>query len=213
VRDNAPLVLSPAVTTFVRSALPAPPARVLEIGAGSGELAAALGDAGYEVLAIDPAAESAAVRAVALQELDGPAGSFDAAVAVLSLHHVEPLEASCRRLAELVRPGGVLVVDEFDVERFDERAARWLIEQRGPDGHHATHEPDELVATLRGHLHTWDRVRAALDEWFTAGEPVRGPYLHRWELPPGLRDAEEELIAAGRLPATGARVVATRRAG
>jgi len=206
-------VLSSAVTTFVRSALPAPSARVLEVGAGSGELAAALADAGYEVVAIDPAPGSAAVRAVSLHEVDEPPASFDAAVAVVSLHHVEPLEPSCRRLGELVRPGGVLVVDEFDVERFDERAARWQIERRREHGHddHGHDDAGWVVAHLRGHLHGLERVRAALHEWFAVGEPVRGPYLYRWDLPPGLRDAEEELIAAGRLPATGARLVGTRR--
>jgi SAM-dependent methyltransferase len=203
-------VLHPAVTSFVRAALPPPPARVLEIGAGSGELASALTDAGYEVVAIDPAAQSPEVRPVSLHEIDEPDASFDAAVAVVSLHHVEPLAESFRRLGELVRAGGLLIVDEFDVERFDERAARWLIEHRGPE--HETHtEPDGLVADLSAHLHDVGRLRAALDEWFDVGEPVRGAYLHRWELPPGLREPEEELIAAGRLPATGARFLGTRR--
>lgn len=203
-------MLSSAVTTFVRAALPAPPARVLEIGAGSGELAAALTDAGYEVVAIDPTAQSPAVRAVSLHEVEEPAASFDAAVAVVSLHHVEPLGESCRRLGELVCAGGVLIVDEVDVERFDERAARWLIEQRGP-AHEKHGDPKALVADLRAHLHTLNRIRGALDEWFAVGEPVRGPYLYRWELPPGLREPEEQLIAAGRLPATGARLLGTRR--
>ena len=103
-----------AVEEFVRASLPPPAARVLEIGAGDGELAARLGAAGYEVVAIDPAGEGA-VLPVALLELDEPHASFDAALAVVSLHHVEPLEPSCRRLAEVVRPGGTLVVDEFDV--------------------------------------------------------------------------------------------------
>jgi SAM-dependent methyltransferase len=206
-----PLVLFPAITAFVRSALPAPPARVLEVGAGSGELAAALTGAGYEVVAIDPAAESPPVRAVSLLELQEPAASFDAAVAVVSLHHVEPLGESCRRLGELVRAGGVLIVDEFDVERFDERAARWLIEQRGASGHEHQADPHDLVGDLREHLHALGRVRAALEAWFELGEPVRGPYLYRWELPPGLRETEEDLIAAGRLPATGARLVGRSR--
>jgi SAM-dependent methyltransferase len=204
-------VLHPSVTTFVRAALPAPPARVLEIGAGDGELAAVMTDAGYDVVAIDPATESPAVRAVALQEVDEPPGSFDAAVAVVSLHHVEPLGESMRRLGELVRPGGALVVDEFDVERFDERAAAWLIEHRGAAGHETHSHPDAVVADLRGHLHSLDRIREALAQWFDLGEPVRCAYLHRWELPPELRDPEEELIAAGRLPAVGARMVGTRR--
>ena len=66
---------------------------------------------------------------------------------------------------------------------------------------------------MRGHIHPLDAVREALAPHFALGEPVRGPYLHRWHLPPGLREAEERLIGAGRLPATGARMVgvSTRR--
>jgi SAM-dependent methyltransferase len=202
-----------AVTGFVRAALPVPPARVLEVGAGAGELAAELERAGYKVVAIDPASETPAVRAVPLHELDEPPASFDAAVAVVSLHHVEPLEESCRRLAELVRPDGLLVIDEFDVERFDERAARWLIEARGPTLAEQHRDPQALVAELREHLHSLARIGAALDEWFAFGEPVRGPYLYSWDLPPGHREPEEELIATGRLPATGARLVGRRREG
>jgi SAM-dependent methyltransferase len=200
-------MLSPDVIAFVRAALPPAPARVLEVGAGDGTLAAALAEAGYEVVAIDPASETDAVRAVALHELDEPDASFDAAVAVVSLHHVEPLEDSFERLATLVRPDGVLVVDEVDFERFDERAARWWLD-------HAEREDDpaEMVAAVRGHMHTLARLREALAPWFPTGEPVRGPYLYRWNLPPGLREPEVDLIAAGALPATGARLVSRRGA-
>ncbi len=202
-----------AVMSFVRAALPATPSRVLEVGAGSGELAAALTQAGYEVVAIDPASESSDVRAMALHELDEPTASFEAAVAVVSLHHVDPLEASCRHLAELVRPDGRLIIDEFDVERFDERAARWSIDARGSTLAAERRDPVAIVAELREHLHNLARVRGALCEWFAFGEPVRGPYLYRWDLPPGHREPEEELIATGRLPATGARLVGIRRDG
>ena len=203
-------MIAPDVLRFVRSALPPTPTRVLEIGAGGGELAGALREDGYDVVAIDPASETPAVRAVALGDLEEPPASFDAAVAIVSLHHVEPLAASCRRLAELVRAGGTLVVDEFDVERFDTGAAAWWLARCGPHGHEPA-APADIVADLRAHIHPLRRLRAVLAEWFELGEPVRGPYLHRWDLPPGLLDAEEELIAAGRLPATGARLVGTRR--
>jgi SAM-dependent methyltransferase len=190
------------VIAFVRGSLPPPPARVLEVGAGDGELAAALAEAGYDVVAIDPAGEPP-VRPVPLHEFDD--APFDAAVAVVSLHHLEPLEASCRRLGELVDAGGTLVVDEIDFERFDEVAARWWLEHTAGD--HAL----ERILGVREHMHSLRRLQAALGEWFALGEPVRGPYLYRWELPPGLREPEERLIAAGELPAVGARMVGIRR--
>ncbi len=194
------------VTAFVRAALPAPPARVLEIGAGDGELAAALVAAGYDVVAVDPESEVEHVRRVPLHELDEPADGFDAACAIVSLHHVQPLEESFRRLAELVRAGGTLVIDEIDVERFDERAARWWLDQRDDTAHTA-----EMIAGMHEHLHPLARLRDALAPWFELGEPVRGPYLYRWDMPAGMREPEEALIAAGDLPATGARLVGVRR--
>jgi len=199
-------VLDAGVLAFVSGALPAPPARVLEVDAGSGELAAALLDGGYDVVAIDPASDGPPVVRVALHELDEPAAGFDAAVAVVSLHHVEPLEESCERLAQLVRPGGTLVIDEFDVDRYDERAARWWLE-RTTAGHGHDRSPRELVADLRAHLHSLERLCEALSPWCSLEPPVRGPYLHRWYMPPGLLGEEERLIAAGELPATGARLV------
>jgi SAM-dependent methyltransferase len=192
------------VHEFVRAALPPPPARVLEVGAGSGELAAELRSGGYDVVAIDPAGGPEIVQ-VPLHQLDEPAGSFAAAVAVVSLHHVEPLASSCARLAELLAPGAPLVVDEFDVGRYDEAAARWWLDHTDRD-----EEPAALVAHLRAHLHSLDHVIAGLRPWFDIGPPVRGAYLYRWEIDPGLRTAEEELIAAGGIPATGARFIATR---
>lgn len=204
-------MLDPDVIAFVRAALPAPGARVLEVGAGDGELADALRHDGHDVLAIDPASRSPSVRAVALHELVEPAGSFDAAVAVVSLHHVEPLEPSCRRLGELVRPGGALVIDEFDVERFDERAARWCLDHGAGDDHGHAGDPAGMAAKLRDHLHSLGCVYEALGAWFALEAPVRGPYLHRWRAEPGLLEAEERLIAAGGLPVVGARLVGTRR--
>jgi SAM-dependent methyltransferase len=195
---------APDVHAYVRAALPPAPARVLEVGAGGGELAADLRAAGYDVVAIDPAGGQGIVQ-VHLHELDEPDGSFDAAVAVVSLHHVEPLPASVDRLAALLAPGARLVVDEFDVDRYDESAARWWLEHSAHD-----HRPADLVGDLRSHLHGLGRIRAELRRRFDVGEPVRGAYLYRWEIDPGLRSAEEELIAAGRIPATGARFIATR---
>jgi SAM-dependent methyltransferase len=196
---------------FVRANLPEPPARVLEVGAGSGSLARALRAAGYDVLAIDPGSDGDGVHPVALVDLDEPAGSFAAAVAVVSLHHVDPLEESCRRLGDLVEPGGALVVDEFDVGAFDVTAAAWWLEQRRALGEPQPKSAEELVDEHREHLHPLERILTALEPHFELGLPVRGPWLHYWKLGDSFRAVEEEAIARGDLPATGARLVGRRR--
>lgn len=203
-------MLSPDVLAFARASLPAAPARVLEVGAGEGELAAALREAGYDVVAIDPGGGAEGVLDVALADLDEPDASFDAAVAIVSLHHVDPLPESCERLARLVRPGGTLVIDELDVERLDERATAWRAERRREAGLEEHGEPADLVAAMREHIHPLEIVVDALRPWFALGVPVRGCYLYRWHVPPGLRDAEEALVAAGSIPAIGARLVGIR---
>jgi SAM-dependent methyltransferase len=205
-------VLSKDVVAFVLGNLPPAPARVLEVGAGGGELARVLSGSGYEIVAIDPASSSDDVLPIALADLQEPDASFDAAVAIVSLHHVDPLEPSVARLAEVLRPDADLVVDEIDVERYDERAAAWWLEQRAALGleHEHGRSAAEMVAELRAEIHPLSQVTAALDPHFRLGPPTRGSYLHRWDLDHGLKPQEEELIAAGELPAVGARLVGRR---
>lgn len=204
-------MIAATLLAFVRANLAEPPLRVLEVGAGGGELARALAEAGYEVLAIDPKPSGAHVRPVALLELDEPPASFGAAVAVTSLHHVEPLEASLARLAELLEPGAVLVVDEFDIGAFDEQAAEWWLQQRRKLGVDDDGTAAEIVAEHRAHLHSLERIVAALEPHFDLGEPIYGPYLYRWGLDESVRPDEEEAVAQGRISAVGARLLARRK--
>jgi SAM-dependent methyltransferase len=202
-------VLDDGLINFVRASLPDAPARLLEVGAGAGELAEHLRAEGYEVVAIDPASQTPAVQPVRLHELDEPAASFDAAVAVVSLHHVEPLAESCRHLATLVRPGGPLVVDEFDVGQLDVPAIEWWSRNRADD-HDDHDDPGAIVAHMRAHLHPLERIVAALEPWFDLSPAERGPYLYRWAQRPERRDVELREIDAGTVPATGARFVGRR---
>jgi SAM-dependent methyltransferase len=209
LRDDD-LVLTPDLVAFVRSSLPEPPSRILEIGAGRGDLASALRAAGYAVTAIDPSAEPGSeVEQLALLDARG---AFDAAVAVVSLHHVNPLDESCAHLASLIPPGSPLVIDEIDVDRYDERAARWWLAQREAMGlSQDESDPAAMVRGLREHVHSLVDLGAALRPHFDIGQPIRVAYLHRWELRPSLREPELELIADGLLPAIGARFVAIRK--
>ena len=205
-------MLDAATTDWVRGALPPAPARLLEVGAGDGELAAALRESGYDLRAIDPREEVAdGVERVALIDLEAPGGSFDGAVAMLSLHHVEPLDASLARLAAILRPGARLVVDEFDVAAFDRRAAAWLLARWHEQGREVHGDAGAFLGDVRAHLHPVALIRERLGAvGFEVGEAELVPYLHRWHLEPGLLDAEEEAIAAGEVPLTGARFIAVR---
>lgn len=202
----------PEVAGWVRWNLPSPPARVLEVGAGEGELARSLRASGYDVVAIDPKSEVADVEPFALVDLPPPESPFDAAVAVVSLHHVDPLEASVERLASVLDPGAPLLVDEFDAAQLDERAAEWWLEQRRTRGADDPEKPAELIATMRAKVHSIELLTDVLSRWFEVGPIERGTYLYRWKLDESLRPAEEELVAGGELPLTGVRFIARRRA-
>ncbi|MFJ6013213.1 class I SAM-dependent methyltransferase [Streptomyces sp. NPDC092952] len=108
--------------------LPEAPARVLDVGAGTGRDAAALARLGHRVVAVEPVAE---LRRVAerlhgeegiswrrgalpeLADLDGEFnGGFEAVLLSAVWMHLLPEErpVALRRLAELLAPGGVLLI-------------------------------------------------------------------------------------------------------
>jgi SAM-dependent methyltransferase len=117
------------VEEFVLGQVGLPPARVLEVGCGEGELAHALASAGHSVTAIDPQApEGPIFRCVGIEEFTDP-DPFDHVVASLSLHHIENLGGALDKIAEVLRTGGSLVVVEFAWDRIDEATAEWALER------------------------------------------------------------------------------------
>jgi SAM-dependent methyltransferase len=198
------------VTAFVLAKLPQVPARVLEVGCGRGDLAWALAAAGYDVLAIDPAApEGPIFRATTLEEL-GDAGGFDAVVAVRSLHHVGDLGAALDKIAA-VAP--LLVLDEFAWDRFDAPTAEWYEGQRRvleaagrqPEGPPAAEWEREHAG-----LHGYDAIRAELDRRFREREFTWLPYLDRYLGGPSGAALEQTLIDTGMIRALGFRYVGER---
>jgi GrpB-like predicted nucleotidyltransferase (UPF0157 family) len=101
------------------------PARVLEIGAGEGELARMLHDIGYEVVALDRHLRSTfPIVESSFEKYEAPLESFDCIVAQLVLHHVSNLPASLQKASSLLRHGGMLAVDDYGWERSNDPAFR-----------------------------------------------------------------------------------------
>jgi SAM-dependent methyltransferase len=190
--------LSREVAEFVLAELPPPPARILEVGCGQGELARALAAAGHSVLAIDPEApEGPLFRRTTIEDLD-ESGSFDAAVASRSLHHVHVLALALDKVAAVLRSGGLFIVDDFAWERLDADTARWV----GID----------LAEWREEHadLHTSEAMLSELDARFACRALSRRPYLFR-EAHQAVDEATEvELIEAGQIGAIGFRYIGMR---
>lgn len=95
-----------------------PGARVLEIGAGTGQATGPLLAAGAHVVAVEPGANLATILAathasdrleVSIVDFETAdlTGGFDLAVAATSLHWLDPVTA-IKKIGQLVRPGGWL---------------------------------------------------------------------------------------------------------
>jgi SAM-dependent methyltransferase len=101
--------------------LPAPPARVLDVGGATGVYAGWLAGLGYQVDLVDPVpwhvATAARLPGVAARvgdarQLDAPAGSADAVLLLGPLYHLVDRDDRLTALAEaarVVRPGGVVI--------------------------------------------------------------------------------------------------------
>ena len=193
---------------FARDCLPAPPARLLEIGCGRGELTTALAIGGYDVLGIDPAAPyGERFRRLTLEELEEPA-PYDAVLAANSLHHIRDLDAALDKVASLLDADGVLLVEEFAWNRLDEPTLDWLHGQRGalaaagrgPEPGTQEELRAEWESERRG-LHTDAAILEGLAARFDELAFVRTPFLHRLLGGVATEVLEQALIDGGAIQA------------
>jgi SAM-dependent methyltransferase len=177
-----------AVWPFVRDALPAPPARVVEIGCGPlGGFVPRLESAGYEASGVDPEAPPGlSYHQVEFEHFDLPA-RLDAVVACTSLHHVADLAEVLDRVHTGLVSGGSVVIVEWVRERFDEATARWCFDRLAEMGNHQDTDDDSD--------HDWLRYQRAA--WLESGQPWDA-YLRSWAQAEGLhawRDIRDMLDA------------------
>jgi len=139
------------------------------------------------------------------------------------------------KVRSLLRPGGILVVDEFRKEHLVDRAtAAFFYHQQlsliragrkgnddGGHGGHGDHRTDGgsfeswYARTLgrRAGVHGEGEVLEALEERFVTRSLSYGPYLFRHGLHAAVEPLESKLIAEGGIRATGLRWVGVLEAG
>jgi SAM-dependent methyltransferase len=191
--------------TLLRAHLP-PAAKLLEIGCGTGQVAQALLDEGYQVLAIDPDANAVSqartlgVPAFRAAWPDFRGGPFDAIAFTRSLHHIGPLRAAVRRARELLQPQGVMLVEDFAYTQIDDRTLAWFLATvrtasaqdllRPVPGELVTRllaQPNDPRAAWQGEhdhkLHAWSHMSTAIAECFEVRDQRATPYLFRYLIP------------------------------
>lgn len=181
---------------FVSRWLPAA-ARVLEVGCGAGQLAAALGASGQRVVGLDSNAERVAearargvdARVATFPEFQGE--PFDAVLFTHSLHHVRDLGGAVRRARELLKPGGTLVIEDFVWNELGAGTLAWAYATFGAQRERLRLPPQAFrlegdpVGAWRKNfvehgLHEAGALRAALARDLDVCHEARAPYFYRF---------------------------------
>jgi SAM-dependent methyltransferase len=160
-----------ALWPTVRGHLPDSPATVVELGCGKfGGLVPRLRQDGYEAIGIDPEGpDGEDYRRVEFERCQMPV-PLDGAIACTSLHHVADPGEVVAQIADALAPTGVVIIVEWDWERFDEPTARWCSD-RAADG-------------------SW--LQRRLEGWRASGQPWED-YFRSWAEEHGIHSARELL--------------------
>ncbi len=132
MNDAAPLAHIAIHDTVERILRDLPRGRLLDVPTGEGALAKRLGDLGFEVECADLYPEifklpgKTATRADLDRELPFADGSFDYAVCVEGLEHIENPAHAIREFNRVITPGGTLIVSVPNIMNIEERL-RWLV--------------------------------------------------------------------------------------
>ena len=189
--ERAPVQTDPAALARLVAAADLPDdSLVLDVGSGPGLVGLALLEAGHRVVGVD-LSEEMVTRARARCARFGdraafhqgslydpvPGGTFDAAISRYVLHHVaEPL-AFLRRQADLVRPGGLVVLSDHTTDPDPSSAESHNAIERLRDRTHTRNlTPGEIVDLFAsvglGEIRLVEEAFTLdFDEWFDRGTP------------------------------------------
>jgi SAM-dependent methyltransferase len=205
-----------AMWPLVRDRIPAPPARVLDVGCGPlGGFVPRLRADGYDAVGVDPEApDGPHYLRSEFEHADAPT-DVDAIVVSASLHHVSDPVLVVDRIVASLSAGGTVVVVEWAWERFDVETALWAFAQLrdGQEEGWPQRRRAEWLASgrdweeyLQGWagthgLHRSDLLVRILDERLERRELEYGPYLFP-ELADTTPSDEQAAIDAGRIRPT-----------
>jgi ubiquinone/menaquinone biosynthesis C-methylase UbiE len=190
--------------TFLCSYLDAG-SQIIEVGCGDGEVALELIHQGYEVTALDSEeerigkAQSRGVPALVARWPEFNGSPVDAIAFTRSLHHINPLDRALKKARELIKSGGVLLIEDFAFGETDERTVRWLFESVRSDQGRSHIMPvegqfvtelvsakDPAKAWHESHdraLHSISTLVSAISDQFVIREAKSVPYLYRYFIP------------------------------
>jgi ubiquinone/menaquinone biosynthesis C-methylase UbiE len=149
--SSLPMIELSALDTyqFVKSILPHPAQRIVEVGCGNGYLCLELARDGHEVLGIDVSPDIIQVAERSSAAHPHPPGfgslrylcadvntwqareaSFDCVIFNRSLHHLPALQHTMEKVQRLLKQGGTIICQDYAFDRFDERTACWLYQMQ-----------------------------------------------------------------------------------
>jgi len=148
---TVPMIELSALDTylFVKSMIPHPAQKILEIGCGNGYLTLELARDGHDVVGIDLSQdiiEVAERTRAAHPDSTGfrslhyicadvntwslPEASFDAVIFNRALHHMNDLQQTMAKVTRLLKQGGRIICQDYAYDRFDEKTASWLYQMQ-----------------------------------------------------------------------------------
>ncbi len=192
-------LVKPRMNWFRQIAGPWSGRRVLDLGCAGGFMSEAIAREGGSVIGVDPAVRAieaarahAAARGLEIRYEVGraeaiplPDRTVDRVVCVDVLEHVEDLGRSCREIARVLEPEGILLFDTVNRTCLSRWIVIGLYERILRVAPHGTHDPEKLIRPdeLRRHLESAGLACGRFVGLGPLGFNWRGdPVFSRWPL-------------------------------
>ena len=218
-----------------------PGAHILDVGSGNGILTIKMRQAGYDVTAIDQnsnavtEAQSLGIETSCISLFDYLANrQFDAILMSRSFHHMQPLLNAATKSKELLKEGGIFILEDFAAELMDEPTALWFFgmrayleasgnnqKSRGPKLENGQ-IPLSALQSWRQHLQAHgvadsQEMRHALESNFNIMKREQVPYRYRYFLEDvneaqgqAIFEWENRLSKFGAIQTLGLRIIAQK---